>query len=86
MASTQRIRRAVVVGAFLVAAAATPAIAVSSTGVAQAQPGQGRCLAWFGARDTGKCIAWSSSSAPAWSVGTQGVYINPAQPGQSLGP
>lgn len=84
MASTQRTRRAIAVGAFLVAAAAAPAISGLSTGVAQAQPGQGPCLAWFGARDTGKCIAWGMSSAPAWSVGTNGVYINPAQPGQSV--
>ena len=82
----QRVQRAVVVGAFLVAAAAAPAVAGLSAGagVAQAQPGQGQCLAWLGARDTGKCIGWANSSAPAWSVGSQGIFVNPAQPGQSF--
>ncbi len=87
MTSMNRTRRAVAVGAFLLATAAAPVVAALATsGTAAPQAGQGQCLAWFGARDTGKCIGWATSSAPAWSVGTNGIYVNPAQPGQSVTP
>jgi len=86
MASMKRTRRAVAVGAFLLAAGAAPLVSALTTDTAAPQAGQGQCLAWFGARDTGKCIGWANTSAPAWSVGTNGVYINPAQPGQSVLP
>ncbi|MFN8229259.1 MAG: hypothetical protein U0R18_21355 [Mycobacterium sp.] len=86
MASMKRTRRAVAVGAFLLAAGAAPLVSALTETAVTPQAGQGQCLAWFGARDTGKCIGWANTSAPAWSVGTNGVYINPAQPGQSVLP
>ncbi len=86
MASMQRARRAVAVGAFLVAAAAAPAIAAvaSPDDIAPQAQGPGQCLAWFGARGTGKCIGWADSSAPSWSVGTDGVNTGPLLPGQTF--
>ncbi len=88
MTSTNRTRRAIAVGAFLVATGAVVAAptlsALATPDAVTPQAGQGQCLAWFGARDTGKCIGWANSSAPAWSVGTNGIYVNPAQPGQSV--
>lgn len=87
MATMKRTRRSVAVGAFLVAAVAAPVVsALATSGTVAPQAGQGQCLAWFGARDTGKCIAWANTSAPAWSVGTNGIYVNPNQPGQSITP
>lgn len=81
----KRTRRSVAVGAFLVAAVAAPVVsALATSGTVAPQAGQGQCLAWFGARDTGKCIGWANTSAPAWSVGTNGIYVNPNQPGQSF--
>lgn len=89
MTSTKRTRRAVAVGAFLVAtgaAVAAPAISALTTHDAAVQAdGQGQCLAWFGSRDTGKCIGWAFSNQPAWSVGTNGIGVStgPMFPGQS---
>ena len=89
MASMQRARRAVVVGAFVVAAAAAPAYAVLSTPDAghEASP---RCLAWLGSMIDGKCISYSNGGGlgqvaggiPPVAVGGP----NSGNPGFSTGP
>jgi hypothetical protein len=86
MASMQLARRVVAVGALAVAAAVAPAVSALTTpdAAAQAQPGKGQCLAWFGSRDGGKCIGWAESSAPNWSIGTDGITTGPLLPGQSF--
>ena len=96
MASMQRARRAVVVGAFVVAAAAAPAWAVLSTPDAAA-PQAERCLAWFGSSIDGKCIAWSNGGGlgqvagglPPVAVGgpnsgSPGFSTGPLFPGQTI--
>jgi len=89
MATMQRVRRAVVVGALITTAAVAPAYAVLSTPESASQA-TGRCLAWIGARDTGECISYSNGGGigqvaggiPPVSVGSQ----NSGNPGLSTGP
>jgi hypothetical protein len=90
MASMQRARRAFVVGAFVVAAAAAPAYAVLSTPDAAAPEAGGRCLAWLGSMVDGQCISYSNGGGlgqvagglPPVAVGSP----NSGNPGLSTGP
>ncbi len=90
MGSMQRARRAVVVGAFVVAAAAAPAYAVFSTPDAANDQAGGRCLAWLGSMADGQCIAYSNSNgAGSVNGGIPPVAIggpNSGNPGLSTGP
>ena len=89
MASMQRARRTVAVGAFVVAAAAAPAYAALSTPEAAA-PQASNCLAWLGSKVDGKCISWSNGGGlgqvagglPPVAVGGP----NSGNPGFSTGP
>ena len=80
-------RRAVLVGAFAVAAAAGPLVAFSVDGsqdAVQAAP----CLAWFGNKEDGKCLSYSNGGganfgSPGVSVGSGGINSGPLLPGQS---
>ena len=97
MASMQRARRAVVVGAFVVAAAAAPAYAMLSTPEAIAPQAGGNCLAWLGSKIDGKCISWSNGGGlgqvagglPPVAVGgpnsgNPGLRTGPLFPGQTI--
>lgn len=92
MASRQLFRRAVLIGAFAVAAAAAPAFAVLGEPDAATQQAQGgQCLAWFGSKVDGKCIAWAMNGqiGPSMtfngpSTGSPGLSTGPMLPGQSI--
>lgn len=96
MASMQRARRTVAVGAFVVAAAAAPAYAALSTPEAAA-PQASNCLAWLGSKIDGKCISWSNGGGlgqvagglPPVAVGgpnsgNPGLRTGPLFPGQTI--
>ena len=87
MASTQRVRRAIAFGAFVLAAAAAPAYAGVSA-PAEPQAG-GRCLAWLGSKSDGQCISWSNSGSSGAGAGLPAVSVGGPQsgnPGLSTGP
>ena len=92
VASRQLFRRAALIGAFAVAAAAAPAFAVLSEPDAATQQAQGgQCLAWFGSKVDGKCIAWAMNGqiGPSMtfngpSTGSPGLSPGPMLPGQSI--
>lgn len=90
MAPMQSARRAVVVGAFVLAAAAAPVYAVLSTPDAAAPQAGPRCLAWLGSMTDGQCISYSNGGGlgqvagglPPVAVGGP----NSGNPGFSTGP
>ena len=82
-------RRAVLVGAFAVAAAAGPLVAFSvdsSQDAVQAAP----CLAWFGNKEDGKCLSYSNGmpaniGTPWVGAGGNGGFVTgPLLPGTSI--
>ena len=92
MASPNPIRIAAA-GALAGAALVVPALAVSATPASTTATGQ--CLAWFGSRDDGQCIGYSSGSptyigtpnlgiwGPGYGNGL-GVTSGPLLPGQTI--
>ena len=88
MASMKRTRRAVAVGARSCwPPGHLPLVSALTETAVTPQAGQGQChLAWFRGPGHRQMHRLGQYSAPAWSVGTNGVYINPAQPGQSVLP
>ncbi|MCX2711657.1 MULTISPECIES: hypothetical protein [unclassified Mycolicibacterium] len=85
-------RRLVLVGAFAVAAAAAPVVALSAAGSQSSVQAQPPCLAWFGNKEDGKCLSYSNSGSggggvgfgsPGISVGSNGVNSGPLLPGQT---
>jgi hypothetical protein len=83
---SSKLARGLALGAMVFAAAAGPtyaaltAPATSAAGIQAAPP----CLAWFGARGTGKCIGWAMDSSPSASIGTNGITTGPLLPGQAF--
>ena len=88
-----KLSRAVGIGVFAVLAAVAPVYAAVSTPEPAAQA-TGKCLAWLGARDTGKCIgyAYDGQIGPQFNFGTQntpsgggfGMSTGPLLPGQTF--
>lgn len=84
-------RRLVLVGAFAVATAAAPVVALSAAGSQSSVQAQPPCLAWFGNKEDGKCLSYSNSGggggvgfgSPGISVGSNGVNSGPLLPGQT---
>lgn len=74
MATINRIRRSVVIGAFAAAAVAAPLAGVLSTNSDQVTQAGPACLAWFGNKDDGKCLSYSNGSGVG--VGTPDVALN----------
>ena len=66
-----RVRRFAAVGAFAVAAAAVPALALLADTGAQTSTATGKCLAWSGSMTDGQCIAYSNGNGI--NVGSPGV-------------
>ena len=96
--TNNRARRLIVVGAFAVAAAAVPTtVAALSTDTGSSDHVVATCLAWFGSKTDGVCIAYSMSSGggpatggvPSTSVGGRksgnpGLTTGPLMPGQTV--
>ena len=74
MATINRIRRSVVIGAFAAAAVAAPLAGVLTTTSDQVTQAGPACLAWFGNKDDGKCLSYSNGNGMA--VGTPEVAFN----------
>ena len=84
-------RRVAVAGAFVVAALAVPGLATPVDSAVVAATGD--CLAWFGSRDDGICIGYSSGNglnAGAPQVGVfgpdygLGITTGPLLPGTTI--
>lgn len=92
MAVKPALRRFAAVAGLLAVAAAGPSIAALNSNDqvrTDAAPGQGRCLAWLGAKGTGTCISRSNGSpvsvgTPGIGIGAGGVYSGPLGPGTSV--
>lgn len=85
---SDRTRQFVVVGAFVIGAAATPVLAFSATPDASMQAGPQRCLAWFGNKDDGNCLSTSNGSgvgfgSPNVGLCNGGVCTGPLVPGNT---
>ncbi len=85
-----KLRRFVAVGIFAVLAAGAPVYAAVSTPDPATQA-TGPCLAWIGARDTGKCIgyAYDGQVGPSFNFGGPtapgpGFSTGPLLPGQTF--
>jgi hypothetical protein len=67
------VRRLVTVGALAVAAVAAPLTIALGHDSGQTNTAQGQCLAWYGNKDDGDCLGYSSGNQQ--TVGTPfGVY------------
>ena len=87
----------IAVSAFAVAAAAGPAFVatmISTTAPQDYQAAPGKCLAWFGNQEDGKCLGYSngqpiSAGTPSIASGGSngsgiGVSTGPLLPGQTF--
>ncbi|MCV7266897.1 DUF7155 family protein [Mycolicibacterium doricum] len=84
MATMIRVRRSVAIGAFAAVAVAAPfAVALTTTADQATQAGPA-CLAWFGNKADGKCLAYSNGTGA--TVGTPGVAFGADGIGISTGP
>jgi hypothetical protein len=79
--ANNRERRVVVAGALAAAALCVPVMAILGASDASISATNGKCLAWFGSRDDGICMGYSTGNGI--NVGTPdiGVY----GPGSGLG-
>ena len=95
--ASKRTRRLIAVSAFAAAAAAGPVIAattISTTAPQDYQAAPGKCLAWFGNQEDGKCLGYSngqpiSAGTPSIASGGSngsgnGVSTGPLLPGQTF--
>jgi hypothetical protein len=93
--ASNKTRRLMAVGAFVVAAAAGPAFALMTTdapGDLQAYPGE--CIAWFGNEEDGKCLGYSNgqpinAGTPQFGLGGEDctgacVSTGPMLPGTTI--
>ena len=92
-----RTRRVIAVSAFAVAAAAGPAFVatmISTTAPQDYQAAPGKCLAWFGNQEDGKCLGYSNgqpinAGTPDIGIGGSegngiGISTGPLLPGQTF--
>jgi hypothetical protein len=86
-------RRVAAAGAFMVAALAVPGLATLTPADRAVVTATGDCLAWFGSRDDGICIGYSSGNglnAGAPQVGVfgpdygLGITTGPLLPGTTI--
>ena len=79
-------RRLIAISAFAVVAATGPVIAATTlaTSQPQNQASPGKCLAWFGNQDDGKCLGYSNGQPINAGTPDFGTY-GPNGPGVSTG-
>lgn len=91
MANSNARARRVTVTAVLAAAVAVPVLVGLTVSGAPVNSATGDCLAWFGSRDEGTCIGYSTGNIT--SIGTPdigiygpglGVTTGPLLPGQTI--
>ena len=95
--ASKRARRLIAISAFAVAAVAGPAFAatmISTTVPQDYQAAPGKCLAWFGNQEDGKCLGYSNGqpiNAGTPSIGSSGqngngigISTGPLLPGQTF--
>jgi len=91
--STFRLRRLGVAAAFAAAALSAPVLATLATSGEAVTSATGQCLAWFGSRDDGICMGYSTGNGI--NVGTPdfgvygpgygyGITSGPLLPGQTI--
>jgi hypothetical protein len=95
LVASKKTCRLIAISAFAIAAATGPVIAATTPATSQPQneASPGKCLAWFGNQDDGKCLGYSNgqpinAGSPGFGAGNGpggvGVYTGPLAPGTTF--